>query len=277
MALDINNTYGASTPADADYPYGSAKNETTPGDLDGTPLEKAGFDDIYGLMQSLLICAGVVPNGNPDTVQAPQYLASIFNLRWYDKIDFAVGTKVVAGDGLTYVCGEASGPSTSPQNPVTESAPRTKWLTEGAFTFGLINPVGSIHLAHNSINPGDQYGVGTWVRIKGKFLIGVDELQSDYNTAGETGGTRTHNHSDNFSVANHTLTLSQIPSHSHTYQRTSGGNNGGSGQSYPHQVQNDSTAPAGGGQPHNHGLSGNINNRDLLPPFQSVYMWRRIA
>jgi len=280
MALDINDTYTNSTAADASYPYGSAKNETSPGDLDGTPLEKAGLDDLYGLMQSLLAGAGIVPNGNPDTVLAPQYLASIFNLRWYDKVDFAVGSKVVGSNGVTYVCKEANGPATTVQDPVTESAPRTKWLTEVSSMFDLLNPVGALYFSHNSDSPADLYGVGTWLRIKGRFIVGLDEADTDFDTVGETGGTKTHNHGNDLAVAEHALTTAEIPSHSHTETSFESGALDGTLDTV---LDGDSefvvgnTGTTGGGDGHNHDISGGVSDRELLPPYQVEYIWRRTA
>ena len=283
MALNINSTYTNTTAADASYPYGSAKNETSPGALDGTPLEKAGLDDLYGLMQSLLSASGIVPNGNPDTVLAPQYLASIFNLRWYNKVDFAVGTKVVGSDGVTYVCAEANGPSSTIQNPVSESTPRTKWLSEAANTFATNHPVGKLYISLDSTDPGDLYGVGTWKRVSGKFLVGLDEADTDFDTSGEMGGTKTHSHGDDFAVDDHTLTVDQMPNHSHEYSRNAGGSNVGSDQSYPEQattlpeeVTTQTSGSTGGGGAHSHGLSGGVSDQDLIPPYMVFHMWYRM-
>jgi len=278
MALNINSTYTNTTPANTSYPYGSAKNETSPGDLDGTPLEKAGLDDLYGLMQSLLAAAGIVPNGNPDTVLAPQYLASIFNLRWYDKVDFAVGSKVVGSNGVTYVCKQANGPASTVQNPVTESSPRAKWLTETSSMFDLLNPVGALYFSHASDSPADLYGVGTWLRIKGRFLVGLDEADTDFDTAGETGGTKTHDHENDLTAASHTLTIAEIPDHTHAFRRGTISSEGATGiRSADDNTNQGVTLGTGGGGGHNHNISGAVSDRELLPPYQVAYIWRRTA
>lgn len=78
MALDIETKYpGKSNAADADYPFGSARNITTPGDGQGTPLEQAWLNDSFGFQQSLLAAASLTPSGNPDTVLASQYFDSL--------------------------------------------------------------------------------------------------------------------------------------------------------------------------------------------------------
>ena len=51
----------------------------------------------------------------------------------------------------------------------------------------LIYPIGSIYLSLNDINPNKMFG-GTWERIKGKTLVGVDESDTDFKTSKLTGG-----------------------------------------------------------------------------------------
>lgn len=66
-----------------------------------------------------------------------------------------------------------------------------------------IYPVGSIYINVNEINPSILFG-GLWERIKGKFLVGVDEDDSNYSSSNVTGGEKTH-----------TLTVAEMPSHIH--------------------------------------------------------------
>lgn len=78
----IENEYVNTTPASAAYPYGSAKNVTTPGDTDGTPWELLDINDIQGMMQALVTEGAVVPSGVPETVLASDIfdsLKKIFN------------------------------------------------------------------------------------------------------------------------------------------------------------------------------------------------------
>lgn len=280
MAINLSTTYANVTPPDANYTYGSAKNETAPGALDGTPIEKAGLDDIYGLMQSLLVSAGIVPNGNPDTVQVPQYLQAILNSRWYDKVDFAVGTKIVGSDGKTYVCQTANGPSTTVQDPATESTPRSVWFTEAAVIFDVLHPIGAIWLSNTITSPATIYGVGTWTRVQGRFLVGVDEVDTDYDAPGEVGGTKTHTHADTLAVANHTLTVAEMPAHTHSIP--SRGNSGGA-DGYVEDADNSgavrdtNTGSQGSNSGHNHNLTGSVATAETLPPYYATYIWRRTA
>lgn len=129
-------------------------------------------------------------------------------------------------------------------------------LGENAFlTAQGAYPVGAIYLSVNGTNPATLFG-GAWERIGGRFLIGAD----DTYTAGSTGGE-----------AEHTLTIDEMPRHNHEID-----NLNSSGNTTPYmtvQAQdkkgyggNVQTMFAGGGKPHNN-----------LPPYLSVYMWKRVA
>lgn len=81
MAINPGSLYpGKTTAPNADYPYGSARNVTTPGDGTGTPWEAALVNDIFGFQQALLDNAGIVPSGTPERVGVSQYLDAIRSL-----------------------------------------------------------------------------------------------------------------------------------------------------------------------------------------------------
>lgn len=81
MAINPQTQYpGKITPGNADYPYGAARNITSPGDGTGTPWEAALVNDLFGFQQSLLASAGLVPSGNPDKVGQSQYLDALLKL-----------------------------------------------------------------------------------------------------------------------------------------------------------------------------------------------------
>lgn len=63
-----------------------------------------------------------------------------------------------------------------------------------------IYPIGSIYMSMNATSPSTFFG-GTWVKIEGCFLLGSSSSYS----LGVTGGE-----------AKHTLTVEEMPSHSHT-------------------------------------------------------------
>lgn len=68
----------------------------------------------------------------------------------------------------------------------------------------LVFPVGSTYITQSNTNPSTILGFGTWVRLKGKVVLGVDEDDDNLKTIGATGGEKEH-----------TLTVDEIPSHFH--------------------------------------------------------------
>jgi len=124
-------------------------------------------------------------------------------------------------------------------------------------------PIGFVYISVNNINPGTIFG-GTWEQIKDRFLLSAG---STY-TAGSTGGEATH-----------TLTANEMPIHTHTealpdtwnIKYTKGTVNGyvsdstnGAYAGQPYS-SNYATGSAGGGAAHNN-----------MPPYLTVYMWKRV-
>ena len=116
-------------------------------------------------------------------------------------------------------------------------------------------PVGSIYQSIKPTNPSTFMG-GTWSRINGKFLVGVNGLDPDFGE-NKTGGTKTN-----------TLALDNLPAYADVRS------NAGTGAGYTN-----GTVVASGWRngpaydlkiPH----SQPVNN---LPPYQTVFMWERIA
>lgn len=71
---------------------------------------------------------------------------------------------------------------------------------------GAAYPVGSIYFSTNSTNPATSLGFGTWSAFgAGRVPVGLDAGQTEFDTDEETGGSKTH-----------TLTSSEMPSHTHT-------------------------------------------------------------
>ena len=131
----------------------------------------------------------------------------------------------------------------------------------GLVTMSDIYPVGSIYInAAVTTNPATLLGFGTWSEFgTGRVLVGQNTSDSDFDSLQETGGAKTH-----------TLTTSQLPSHTHTSALRGNGEN--EEVSFPAAA--DSTNPGrtmttdatGGGQGHNN-----------LQPYIVVKMWRRTA
>lgn len=67
-------------------------------------------------------------------------------------------------------------------------------------------PVGAIFMSAIATNPNTQLGIGQWQAWgTGRVPIGVDDGQVEFNVPEKVGGSKTH-----------TLTLSEIPRHTHT-------------------------------------------------------------
>ena len=139
--------------------------------------------------------------------------------------------------------------------------------------FDLIYPVGSFYISAKSTNPAILFG-GTWEQIQGRFLLG----RSSSYPVGSMGGEATH-----------TLTENEMPSHKgHLSSGIAGGVPMGKGNyegylnsnvmnAYPGgnyrgwnvyagNEMHPASEAVGGGQAHNN-----------MPPYLSVYIWKRTA
>ena len=161
-------------------------------------------------------------------------------------------------------------------------ASRTSWtrsaeLLKTSDILNKIYPVGSIYLSVNSTNPANLFG-GTWVQLKDRFLLGAGDTYSN----GSTGGESTH-----------TLTIDEMPQHNHI--QSWAGND--------HTTNNLVTDKASGSQSdrnvfgtgsgcrynsqsawHNSGATivgtgfrGSSSSHNNMPPYLTVYMWKRTA
>lgn len=78
MALDYKKRYPDRTDSpSADYPFGRARDVSSPGAGDGTPWQQDLVNDLFGFLQGLLSEAGVTPSESPDTAQVSQYLDAV--------------------------------------------------------------------------------------------------------------------------------------------------------------------------------------------------------
>ena len=169
--------------------------------------------------------------------------------------------------------------------------PKNTGGTSSSFDVDLVYPVGSIYMSTVSTDPSSLFG-GTWQRIKDTFLL----ASGDRRNANVTGGSET--------VA---LTTSNMPRHTHSIPSLSGTTN--SAGSHTHNQQGYWSQPSGSstdrycmstnvisGDPvksssllasgaHTHSFTTNANTtgnagsgsaHDNMPPYLTVYMWKRI-
>ena len=96
----------------------------------------------------------------------------------------------------------------------------TKFSNELTNFLNKIYPVGTIYTSTASTNPSSFLG-GTWEAYgKGQTLVGIDTSQTEFSTAGKTGGAKSVSYTPSGSVGSTTLTTNQIPSHSHGISHT---------------------------------------------------------
>lgn len=135
----------------------------------------------------------------------------------------------------------------------------TPFVTEDSESeVGGLYRVGDIYITTNSTSPAELFG-GSWEQIKDRFLLAA----GDTYTAGSTGGE-----------AMHTLTEREMPTHWHSVA----GSNKDSSAPYHGGYINAATvntgtnawyaatSTSGWSEPHNN-----------MPPYLTVYMWRRVA
>ncbi len=134
-------------------------------------------------------------------------------------------------------------------------------------------PVGSIYLSVNDTNPATLFG-GTWERIsQGRFLLGAgSNAANNTNYWGSyPAGSTNFPAREMGGEATHTLTVDEMPSHTH-YERlewsnTAGWGVTGTGPNANAVVDQGSvTGSTGGGKPHNN-----------MPPYLVVFMWERVS
>ena len=162
----------------------------------------------------------------------------------------------------------------------------TRLATTGFVASALatsVYPVGSIYLnATVATNPATLLGFGTWVAFgAGKMMVGLDSSDTLFDTVEKTGGSK------NAVVVSHTHTASYTPPSSYAaafgsfiYRVMSGANMnrptttaGGEG----FLEGQTATGGAVGGSGVTVTATGSSGTNANLPPYITVYMWKRTA
>lgn len=151
-------------------------------------------------------------------------------------------------------------------------------------TLKKVYPVGSIYMSTVSTNPATLFGFGTWEAMPaGRVLLaqGKSSWGTTYN-AGSTGGEATH-----------TLTVGEIPSHTHgASANTTGEHKHGAPATGNYNGGGTGFDDGGGNNPNytrcytsingNHSHTITINNtgsnqpHNNLQPYVSCYIWKRV-
>ena len=183
--------------------------------------------------------------------------------------DFASNNVTVAG--TLAVTGVPTIP-TATQGTNTTQAASTAFVTtavaalDAAAINAIVYPVGSIYTNMAvATNPATLLGMGTWVAYaEGKVLVGKAS-SGTFDALDESLGAET---------AAHTLTVNEMPSHSHSTGNTSetyNAANGLNGDQYfsgSYTAETSAIQATGGGAAHSH---------STLQPSVTVYMWKRTA
>lgn len=119
-------------------------------------------------------------------------------------------------------------------------------------------PINYVMITADNVNPSSWAG-GTWeVFATGKTLIGVDSAQNEFDSVLKTGGEKTH-----------TLTIDEMPEHGFTISTTNSSSTYTDGYIMTGgyvKTHDINLGSVGGNQPHNN-----------LPPYITVYFWRKTA
>lgn len=160
----------------------------------------------------------------------------------------------------------------------------------------LMYPVGSIYFSIKNTNPSSLFG-GTWVAWgAGKVPVGVNTSDTDFASVEKTGGSKTHTHTNpstgSYSgiTGSHTLTINEIPSHTHKVILRPNSNIGSywgdasmtNGEA-ANPTEGGETTSTGGGKGHTHSIPshthtvGNTGSSSNVQPYITCYMWKRTA
>lgn len=184
---------------------------------------------------------------------------------------------------------------TEPSNTISAIAGTSTQMNAIA---NIIYPVGSIYMSVNATSPETLFG-GVWEQLKDRFLLGSGDTYS----AGTTGGEATH-----------TLTTNEMPSHTHIQNSHNHSQNAHShygkyddnsyvmsettgasskrvtavssgsvyvdtagSAAFHHYNSTGSTTATNNSQTATNQNTGGGQAHNNMPPYMSVYMWKRTA
>ena len=169
---------------------------------------------------------------------------------------------------LTEAGSQAAKWATEAKTAAEEAKYAVNGYVEKKNLFDLIYPIGSVYISLSEINPGNIFG-GRWNKIQGSFLL----ASSDSHGLGQTGGAERH-----------TLTISEMPTHSHHFTEIVYGYDGWSGTSPSGELKhnynaNHSTKALDTGvsfYARDTRTSGDGVPFDIMPPYLVVNIWTRV-
>lgn len=140
------------------------------------------------------------------------------------------------------------------------------------------HPVGSIYQTISPENPAVTFGGGTWERIENRFIMGA----SDTYPAGSTGGSTAHEHEYKLEFMWRLGALVGYPTSAiatYNYKTQSWNNNNKKVNDGQYTLANDGFSSTYGEKPGGeiYSVTGNTASSSSIPPYYSVYIWRRVA
>lgn len=140
------------------------------------------------------------------------------------------------------------------------------------------HPVGSIYQTISPENPAVTFGGGTWERIENRFIMGA----SDTYPAGSTGGSTAHEHEYKLEFMWRLGALVGYPTAAiatYNYKTQSWNNNNKKVNDGQYTLANDGFSSTYGEKPggETYSVTGNTASSSSIPPYYSVYIWRRVA
>ena len=229
------------------------------GETDGFIDESNVIPSLNDLLEQIEAMETATTNANAATRSANTAAASANEAARHAPHIGSNGNWFIWDNGVTMDTGV---PAQGPEGPQGPSGTMTGTVESAAKLDGKslaqimleIYPVGSVYISTLATSPKTLFG-GEWEQIMGKFLLGADDTYA----AGSTGGEATH-----------TLTVDEMPAHTHKFGYITGAV--AAGDRYARIDSNRENASssfnesAGGGKAHNN-----------MPPYLSVYMWKRIS
>ena len=147
--------------------------------------------------------------------------------------------------------------------PTTEIGNRGVFFENTSFLLDRVYPIGSIYISYSHTSPASIFG-GTWTRIQDAFLW----ASAASAAIGARGGASTH-----------TLTASEMPSHSHDMPFS--GSSSGVQSPYKYIVLSSAASDGDGGKGYRNNMGtfavGEGAAHNNMPPYIQVSVWRRTA
>ena len=141
-----------------------------------------------------------------------------------------------------------------------------------------VYPVGSIFISTSSTDPATSLGFGSWSRFgEGKMLVSQSSSDSDFDTAEETGGAKTHTLSEANLAAHTHLTMSTANGFGTNLENNTTGTgttNSRGGLGNNDYIMQSVSTDANAGKTSSTGSGTAVNH---MNPYIVTYMWKRTS